>query len=309
MSQVSVIIPSYNAHAFIEQCVDSVLTQTHHVAQIIIIDNSPREGIRELLADRIASHPNQLELVRVEPCNVSQARNIGLTKARHELIAYLDADDIWMPDKIERQVKLLEEDTEAAGSHTRLFLFRDDPDDEGRREWDRIEDDPSLERILMWQAVPASTVLVRRRLLDDIEFTPESGHGEDTIWAADLRLKGRWRCVDAPVTGRRLHESQVTKSAWHTIHNTETRVKWVRQVTDKIGADEAQRLEDMLWNQLISFIERRYWRRQFDDFHAMRDRIRELTPDYLERSFVNRKRILPRWLYALADRLKPRAAP
>ncbi|MCC5830826.1 MAG: glycosyltransferase family 2 protein [Phycisphaeraceae bacterium] len=308
MAQVSVIIPSHNVRDYVGACLESILAQTHPVEQIIVIDDSTDDTAARV-EPYVTRSDGRVELHRVPPCNVSQARNQGLAKARGDLVAYLDADDLWMPDKIEQQVRLLEEHPDACGSHTRLFLFREQTGDEGGREWDRVEDDPSLERILMWQAVPASTVLVRRRLLEDIEFDPSSGHGEDTVWAADLRLKGPWRCVDAPVTGRRLHATQVTRSAWHTIHNTNTRVRWVRSRAAKIGTDEAARLEEQLWVNLVSFLERRYWRRQFEDFHAMRDEIRKLCPDHLQASFINDKRVLPRWMYAIADRIKPRQQP
>ncbi len=303
MADVSVIIPSHNVRHYIGPCLESILAQTEPVREVIIIDDSS-DGSHEVITPYVESSGGVVKLERVEPCNVSQARNIGLARATGSLIAYLDADDLWMPEKIERQVAVLEAHPEAVASHTGLLFFRESLDDEGRREWDRIADDPTVADIILMQAVPASTVLVRRDALDGVTFDESSGHGEDTIWAASLRLKGRWRLAEGPLTARRLHDTQVTRSSWHGIYHSETRARWVREHVGQIGEDVAAEIEDRIGRQVIEMLDRQYWNRHVHGLRELCERARRSFPDHFARSTLAHRRIWPRWVYNITDRLR-----
>ena len=307
MADVSVIIPSHNVRHYIGPCLESILAQTEPVREVIVVDDSS-DGSGELIQAYARSSKGLIRLVEVEhvPDSQSRNRNIGLAHAAGSLIAYLDADDLWMPEKIAKQVAVLDAHPEAVASHSGLFFFRESLDDEGRRGWDRIADDPTVADIILMQAVPASTVLVRREALEDVAFDESSGHGEDTIWAASLRLKGRWRLAEGPLTARRLHDTQVTRSIWHGIYHSETRARWVREHAEQIGEDVAAEIEDRIGRQVIEMLERQYWNRQLDDLPALCERARRSFPDHFARSTLAHRRIWPRWVYAIADRLKGR---
>ncbi len=101
---VSVIIPTYNRKAYVQQAIDSVLAQTYPHYEIIVVDDGSTDGTGEALAarygDRITYHwqENQGE---------SAARNWGINIAKGEYIAFLDSDDLWYPNKLEVQVEWL----------------------------------------------------------------------------------------------------------------------------------------------------------------------------------------------------------
>lgn len=102
-SDVSVIIPVYNAQSFIARAVDSVLRQTHPVAEIIVVNDGSTDGTLAALAPfdgriRVITTPNR---------GVSSARNAGFLASTSGLIAYLDADDEWHEDKLARQIAFL----------------------------------------------------------------------------------------------------------------------------------------------------------------------------------------------------------
>jgi glycosyltransferase involved in cell wall biosynthesis len=103
-SLVSVIIPNYNYAHFLREAIDSVLAQTYSNIEIIVVDDGSTDGSREV----IESYGNQIRAVFQQNKGVSAARNNGVKAGDGEYIAFLDADDIWLPEKIEKQAKEFE---------------------------------------------------------------------------------------------------------------------------------------------------------------------------------------------------------
>lgn len=103
---VSVIIPVYNSAIYIEQAIESVLVQSVPF-ELIIIDDCSTDSIDDVI-DKYKSD-SRITFIRNENNHgVARSRNIGVTAAKGDYIAYLDADDWWMPDKLEKQLKVME---------------------------------------------------------------------------------------------------------------------------------------------------------------------------------------------------------
>jgi glycosyltransferase involved in cell wall biosynthesis len=100
---VSVVIPSFNAGRFVTQAVDSVLAQTVVPAEIIVVDDGSVDETRQLLEP----YSDKIRYLYQDNQGVSTARNLGMANARQEYIAFLDADDVWHPSKIELQMRVL----------------------------------------------------------------------------------------------------------------------------------------------------------------------------------------------------------
>lgn len=102
---VSVVIPSFNAAATLERAIQSVRQQTYRPLEIVVVDDGSADATAELL-DRLAG----LDLIVVrnpKPSGASNARNQGVLRATGELVAFLDADDEWFPNKLALQVPAL----------------------------------------------------------------------------------------------------------------------------------------------------------------------------------------------------------
>ena len=100
---VSVIIPLYNGAAYIERSIRSVLNQTFQEFEIIVVDDgSTDDGSQRVATFNLPS----IRLVRQPNGGVSTARNTGIREARYGLVAFLDADDEWMPDHLETIIRL-----------------------------------------------------------------------------------------------------------------------------------------------------------------------------------------------------------
>jgi glycosyltransferase involved in cell wall biosynthesis len=104
---VSVVIPSYNRAYCIATTIDSTLVQTHANLEILVVDDGSSDGTRELIEDRYRGE-SRVRYVYQSNAGVSAARNHGLRLARGQFLALLDSDDIWLPWKVEAQLRCLE---------------------------------------------------------------------------------------------------------------------------------------------------------------------------------------------------------
>ncbi|MEI6079455.1 MAG: glycosyltransferase family A protein [bacterium] len=102
---VSVIIPTYNRAALLARAVQSVLSQTYKDLELIIVDDGSIDNTKELVQELVASD-QRIKYFYIPNSGVSKARNLGIQKSKGELIAFLDSDDEWLPQKLQKQVQL-----------------------------------------------------------------------------------------------------------------------------------------------------------------------------------------------------------
>ena len=117
---ISVIIPTYNRKNTLPRAVESVLNQTYKPVEIIIVDDGSTDGTKEWFSEM---YPLVHYTYQVNS-GVSSARNTGINSARGDWIALLDSDDEWLPDKLEIQVKLLQNNAELRFCHTNEIWIR-----------------------------------------------------------------------------------------------------------------------------------------------------------------------------------------
>jgi glycosyltransferase involved in cell wall biosynthesis len=111
---VSVVVPSYNASRYICETLESVLAQTYRNFEVIVIDDGSKDHTPDIVAD-YARRDSRIRLVKQPNSGVGVARNRGIAEAFGEFIAPLDADDVWYPQKLEKQVASLERGGEEWG--------------------------------------------------------------------------------------------------------------------------------------------------------------------------------------------------
>jgi Glycosyl transferase family 2 len=104
---VSVVVPAFNAAATLDETLRSVRGQTHRALEIIVVDDGSTDATR-MLAERHAAADARVQVLHQANAGVAAARNAGWRHARSELIAFLDADDLWAPTKIERQLDAIQ---------------------------------------------------------------------------------------------------------------------------------------------------------------------------------------------------------
>ncbi len=116
---ISVIVPVYNVERYIRETMESVLAQTYPQWELLLVEDGSTDGSADVIAGFIAEkQETRIRLIR-QPSNLgaAMARNRGVREAKGRYIAYLDADDLWVPEKLERELAFMKE-KEAAFAFT-----------------------------------------------------------------------------------------------------------------------------------------------------------------------------------------------
>jgi glycosyltransferase involved in cell wall biosynthesis len=196
--KVSVIIPTFNSAALVASAVDSALAQTAPPSEILAIDDGSSDDTR----GRLAVYGERIRYLHQENRGVAAARNMGLREARGELIAFLDADDVWHPRKLELQIAAMVASPKVGLLGTSIFNWP--------IETPRGFDGPARVRPVAWHRLAVknqfvtSSVIVRRAALERVgEFdTALQGPEDYDLW---LRIAETVAVaiLDAPLTGYR----------------------------------------------------------------------------------------------------------
>lgn len=114
-NMVSVIIPTYNRKDTLKRSIDSVLNQTYGNIEVIIVDDCSTDGSFEYIADVYEEVQNITYIMNDKNIGPGAARNVGVMHAKGEYVAFHDSDDVWMPDKLEKQMKLMKQTDDNVG--------------------------------------------------------------------------------------------------------------------------------------------------------------------------------------------------
>lgn len=196
--RISVVVPAFNAAWCIRRAVDSVLAQTCRNFELIVVD----DGSTDDTADILAGYGSALRVVRQANGGLSSARNAGIAAAKGEFVALLDADDWWHPDKLARQLDLMDRRSELVFCSTSTAVRT--PDGTALPLWrcagaqGRI-----LEAIFQTHALVAgsgSAVMVRRTALSAVGGFDETLRSlEDIDMWMRLATQGEFACIDEPL--------------------------------------------------------------------------------------------------------------
>lgn len=211
--RVSVIIPVYNGERYFARTIESVLAQTYSALEIVVVDDGSRDSSQEMVARYL--HHSNVRLIAQENAGVAAARNAGIRAASGEYIALLDQDDLWLPDKLARQVEYLDEHPEIALVHSNIHFI----DGVGERipdpEWAWVA--PTFGQVLpelvQRSRICTCTVLMRKSVLEQAGlFRQELAPADD--WDLWLRIAARHPIgfVDAVTACYRVHHGNESRN-------------------------------------------------------------------------------------------------
>lgn len=299
---ISVVIPCYNKEAFLEETLASVFAQTLAPREVIVIDDGSTDASAEV-AER---HRPDIQLLRQSNAGESAARNRGIEEATWPWVALLDADDVWEPEKLERQAAAYANSTRnAVCLYTDAYhLFP-----EGRVE---IEPQPEHDRsktfavdMLVEWTVNTSTAIVSREAALRSPFPEDIRDSEDVIFFACLRRIGPFLRVPEPLVGYRRGHDQQTRGIHHNYRSVKARYEWFEAHADEFSEEERDRVRRGLAEQLVRPHEVARWRtREIGLVRACRALYEEIQPDPAERPASFETLLFPGWMYRLRDRLR-----
>ena len=165
---VTVVMPCYNAAPFVEQAVISVVNQTHPAVELVVVDDGSTDNSAEIVSRLATAYPGRIELLRQNQNGPYVARNHGLAHASGEFVAFLDADDWWREDFLEKLHTALRENCNAALA----YCGWQNTGVEGGRGEPYVppdyENEDKAERFLRAASPwPIHAALVRRRAVDE----------------------------------------------------------------------------------------------------------------------------------------------
>jgi glycosyltransferase involved in cell wall biosynthesis len=164
---VSVVIPTYNRADVLGEALESVFAQGHADLEVVVVDDGSTDATRALLDDYRARYRDSLTVIRQANAGESAARNAGILAARHDLVALLDSDNRWHPDKLRNQLPLHADDRSLTFSFTGYTTFGDvAPDTIVLEHWDP-EPAAALEELLVGCCINTSTVIAAKQMLVD----------------------------------------------------------------------------------------------------------------------------------------------
>lgn len=172
MELVSVVIPTYNRALKVIEAIDSVLCQSYPFLEIIVIDDGSTDNTQSLLCD----YSGKVTYIYKENGGVSSARNIGIQNSTGDLIAFLDSDDTWVENKIEKQVEWFRQNPEYGMVLTDVFYVDSSVSiiEKTNRRSSLPINGFILDDVLLQPSLIPSSVLVRRAVFDEVGFFDES---------------------------------------------------------------------------------------------------------------------------------------
>lgn len=205
---ISVIIPNYNYSKYISKAVDSVLSQTYPNVEVIVVD----DGSRDDSLDILKTYGNEIKVLKQKNQGVSAARNSGAEASSGEFVAFLDADDIWLPKKLERQMRKFDNDKELGLVHCSMSYI--DPHDrilgENR---DGMEGFVASELLRFERGVvigTGSTSLVPKTIFDELGgFDLRMTTAADWDFSYRLGTKYKIGFISEPMVLYRMHDSNM----------------------------------------------------------------------------------------------------
>ncbi len=218
---VSIILPCYNGERYVAEAIESVLAQTEAAWELLVIDDGSRDNSREIISRyaekdsriRLLSHPNG------ENRGVSRSRKLGITCSKAEFIAHLDADDGFLPTKLERQIEVMRQFPDCMLCHSSVFVMDDEstvtapPEGffaqaHGKQELYQYS---KQDVFLCSNQICNATVFYRRNVITGLDFDiPQLFQFEDWLQWVLLSERGQFYFLSEALSRYRLHDESAT---------------------------------------------------------------------------------------------------
>ena len=314
-SRISVIMPCYNAAAFVAEAVNCVMGQTYHDVELIVVDDGSTDGSIDILQQLAAQYPSRISLLFQNRMGPYPGRNLGLAHAHGGRVAFLDADDYWTRDALEKLAAAMDghkADIAYCGWQN-VGTGAPGIDPYIPPDYSQMDTAAEFLRSCPW---PIHAALVRREALDAVK-----GFSERKFSAMDydlwLRLYAHTQnIVRVPevMAFYRWHDKgQISKTKWKQVLDAlQVRRDFVAHHPERVAHLPRDRVTELSDGFLLREAYRAYWQRSLTDAHKL-----------FRRAFVqgvwkagDLKYLLPallpgalfQWLITQSDRLKEKRA-
>jgi glycosyltransferase involved in cell wall biosynthesis/SAM-dependent methyltransferase len=289
---VSVIVPFWNASAFLEEAIASVIAQTFLSWELLLVDDGSSDGSTEIAKRYAASSPGRIRYLEHDHHanrGVAASRNAGASQATGPYLAFLDADDVWLPNKLARQTAILDSEPEAAmvcGPSLFWYGWTGRPEDAAR---DYVKDlriapaglvrPPTLLISSLTRGTfvaNPSTIVIRREALERTGGFEESFIGavqtfEDDAFLAKVQLRESVFVGTECLSKYRRHENSLLSIMTNTGKTPAGRLFYLTWLEKYLTAEAVE--NDEIWKAL----RRAFWPYRHPGLAAVRDALRLLS--------------------------------
>ena len=271
---VSVVIPCYNAAPFLRETLDSVLNQTRPPLEVIVVD----DGSTDDSAAIAESYGPAVRVIQQENQGESVARNRGMDEARGEWVALLDADDRWLPHKLERQLAALcGASSDVVCVYSDFIVFGSVRRKAMSRPMWPMENERRV-RMLTNPWIHPSTAIVLKAIGQRVRFPINISHGEDQIFWMRLFDHGSFLHVPESLIEYRKHPRQQTSQRGHGYRVIAALWGWVKEHPEALTAAEMQLLRRLFAEELVVRHDHAFWQSDLALVEKTRSLYRELAP-------------------------------
>jgi len=211
---VSIIIPAYNAGRFISETIESVLLQSFTNWELIIVNDGSKDNTGEIIS-KYAAADKRISIITKENSGVSDTRNKGIEKSKGEMLAFLDADDVWLKDNLQKKVDCLNANPEI--DYVFSNMLQGDQNLQNQTLAPIGKDANILEDLLLWNGEvipgPSSNLLVRKKCLDaGIRFDKRLTTIADQNFTVQLASKFKGKLLNEALWVYRVLPGSMSKS-------------------------------------------------------------------------------------------------
>lgn len=235
-------MPCYNAAPYLHEAIASALDQSVPPTEIIVVDDGSTDESPQIAA----AFGEPVRVVRQTNQGESVARNRGIEEATGDWVAFLDADDVWRPEKLERQLALI--DPGVVCVHTAVYEF-------GTR--NRVTDVSALppaerynvENLSIKGLIHPSSAIVKNSA--QTRFPTWTQYAEDQFYFLELSREGEFRMVGEPLTGHRNHATNQSSMVDIEVHRHEAILEWLKLNENWLGERQAANIRRRRFNGLV----------------------------------------------------------
>lgn len=205
---VSIIIPTYNSARYLPEALESAFNQTYGNIEIIVVNDGSTDDTRQIM-DRFASRVTYIEQDNGGP---ARARNAGISRARGEYVAFLDADDLWMPHKLEEQMEIFRLYPGTRAVYCQVIRF----DEASRKEFPpwpaRVYSGSVFEKLLLENFISMPSLVAEASVLREIGgFDERLNTAEDQNLYMRIAYKYEIRGISKALVRRREHQDSLSE--------------------------------------------------------------------------------------------------
>jgi glycosyltransferase involved in cell wall biosynthesis len=269
---ISVIMPCYNAASFVEEAVASALGQTYPGIELIVVDDGSTDGSVEILERLAVAHPDRMQLLFQDRMGPYPARNLGLSRATGGKVAFLDADDLWRQDCLEKLSAALDENRADVAYCGWQNFGEGAPGSEPYVPPDYSALDTAAEflRSCPW---PIHAALIRRPVLDAVKGFSERrfssmdydlwlriyAHTQNLVRVPDVMAFYRWH-----------DKGQISGNKWRQVMDAlQVRRDFVARYPERVAHLAADNLHELTEGFVLKEAYRAYWKRDLPNAQAL----------------------------------------